>query len=112
MEIGGVVGNRGGYGRRGARSSGEPALVNAAGEDNDTNADENNNTNSIENMADCHWAKNEGITYMGYSMRTDTPFPLRYTEWVRRRVTSTSVYTPACLLFAPYCFTRDIIFRW
>ena len=74
--------------------------------------DENNNTNSIENMADCHWAKNEGITYMGYSMRTDTPFPLRYTEWVRRRVTSTSVYTPACLLFAPYCFTRDIIFRW
>ena len=45
-------------------------------------------------------------------MRTDTPFPLRYTEWVRRRVTSTSVYTPACLLFAPFCFTRDIVFRW
>ena len=36
--------------------------------------DENNNTNSIENMADCHWTKNEGISYMGYSMRTNTPF--------------------------------------
>ena len=45
--------------------------------------DENNNTNSVENMADCHWASHAEIAFMGYSMRTDTPFPLRYTEWVR-----------------------------
>ena len=45
--------------------------------------DENNNTNSAENMADCHWASHAEIAFMGYSMRTDKPFPLRYTEWVR-----------------------------
>ena len=50
--------------------------------------DENNNTNSVENMADCHWTRNEGIAFMGYSMRTDTPFPLRYTEWLRWNTTA------------------------
>lgn len=49
--------------------------------------DENNNTNSLENMCDCHWSSNAGIAFMGYSMRTAHPFPLRYTEWVRWNVT-------------------------
>lgn len=57
VEIGGVVGNRGGYGRRGAQSSGAPALVNAAGEDNNTNADENNNTNVDDDHEDDDFGK-------------------------------------------------------
>lgn len=50
--------------------------------------DEKNKTNSPENMCDCHWAPGKYIDFMGYSMRTDSPFPLRYTEWVRWNVTS------------------------
>ena len=49
--------------------------------------DENNNTNVPENMCDCHYASNAGISFMGYSMRTDSPFPLRFTQWVRWNVT-------------------------
>jgi iduronate 2-sulfatase len=45
--------------------------------------DENNNSNVVANMCDCHWASNAEISFMGYSMRTATPFPLRYTMWVR-----------------------------
>eukprot|EP01050_Picozoa_sp_SAG11_P020898 SAG11_NODE_3610_length_2341_cov_7.356824_2_plen_159_part_00 len=45
--------------------------------------DENNNSNCAANMCDCHWASHQQISFMGYSMRTATPFPLRYTMWVR-----------------------------
>jgi hypothetical protein len=38
-------------------------------------------------MCDCHSAPVEYIDFMGYSMRADTPFPLRYTEWVRWSIT-------------------------
>merc|ERR1719272_1267408 len=34
-------------------------------------------------MCDCHWATNQDISFMGYSMRTATPFALRFTLWVR-----------------------------
>lgn len=44
---------------------------------------EKNKTNSEYNMCDCHFAPAKYIAFMGYSMRLDTPFPLRYTEWLR-----------------------------
>ena len=44
---------------------------------------EKNKTNSEYNMCDCHWAPAKYIAFMGYSMRVESPFPLRYTEWLR-----------------------------
>tara|TARA_B110000211_G_C13993815_1_gene515262 strand:- start:118 stop:450 length:333 start_codon:yes stop_codon:yes gene_type:complete len=38
-------------------------------------------------MSDCHWMRREDLDYMGYTMRIDTPFPLRFAQWLVWHVT-------------------------
>ena len=71
--------------------------------------DENNNTNSLANMCDCHWASDSAIAFMGYSMRVHQPFSLRYTEWCARTCTVRAVSLdrdPVMYPFAHHSFCR------
>ena len=45
--------------------------------------DEHNLTVSWMSMSDCHWMRREDLDYMGYSLRTDSPFPLRFVLWLK-----------------------------